>query len=461
MPICNFCDSDDNGCHHCHDSKHHTCFPTKKCDRKKKNTIQSCKDGKDGRDGFDGKDGKNGENGKDGKNGRDGKDGRDGEDGKNGKDGEDGRDGRDGKDGKDGENGRDGKNGEDGRDGRNGKDGCDGQNGKDGENGKDGRNGCDGEDGCDGDIGPIGPRGCRGEDGCRGLPGPTGCPGKDGLPGTPGCSGKTGEMGYTGPTGPNGFTGSPGPTGSTGQDGSIGIPGPTGQPGNNGTGSTGPTGSHGQDGSTGPTGPPGVYDCSCIQYVNTFITKDISGGLNGGPQDVKLIYQIPNLCSFVVHGFDISNNPRNLYVRTGESPSYENGIGFISDTFGNDNEIDKIHYTQLDLGDYQRIKNIKCKDPTINIGSIQRNEGYQIYGSNNLGTIGTLLYSYTNTSSDPSFCQQQIVIPSYNTTNLTKTGDIYLYGAVPFRYISIKATTGNVILNLLTLSLCSCYTFAH
>ena len=155
----------------------------------------------------------------------------------------------------------------------------------------------------------------------------------------------------------------------------------------------------------------------------------------------------------MVYGYDISNNPRNLYVRTGQSP-YENGIGFISDTFSNDNEIDKIHYTQIDLGDFQRVKNIKCADPTITIGSIQPTEGFEVYGSNNVGMIGTRLYSYTNTASSIIF--QQIVIPSYNTTNVTKTGDIYLYGAVPFRFISIKAISGDVTLNLLTFNLCSC-----
>jgi hypothetical protein len=51
---------------------------------------------------------------------------------------------------------------------------------------------------------------------------------------------------------------------------------------------------------------------------------------------------------------------------------------------------------------------------------------------------------------------KEIVIPSYNTTDKTSTGDLYKYGTIPFRYISIKAISGDVTLNLLTLTLCGC-----
>ena len=197
-------------------------------------------------------------------------------------------------------------------------------------------------------------------------------------------------------------------------------------------------------------------DCSCVQYVNTFITHDISGGLAGGPQDTKIVYRIPNQCAFVVYGFDLANLPANLYVKAGNTPAHENGIGFISDLPNNDHEINPTHHAQIDLGDFQRIKSTKCADPTLTIGSIQLGEGFQIYGSNTLGPMGTLLYTYTNTVDNTAAnVSRTVVIPSYNTTNLTKTGDIYLYGAVPFRYISVTAVAGDVTLNLLTLNLCS------
>jgi hypothetical protein len=122
-----------------------------------------------------------------------------------------------------------------------------------------------------------------------------------------------------------------------------------------------------------------------------------------------------------------------------------------------DNEIDTLHFAQIDLGDFIRAKNLKCADPTIKIGSIQVDEGFAIYGSNTLGQKGVLLYTYTNTIDNTDInASKEIIIPSYNTSNLTSSGDLYKYGSIPFRYISVTALVSNVTLNLLTLYLCEC-----
>jgi hypothetical protein len=157
----------------------------------------------------------------------------------------------------------------------------------------------------------------------------------------------------------------------------------------------------------------------------------------------------------MVYGFDKLGVPSNLYVKTGDSPSHENGIGFVADITDptKQHEIDSLHFAQIDLGDFLRIKTLKCTDPTIKVGSIQVGEGFQIYGSNVLGQIGQLLYSYINTNSNTT-ASQEFVIPSYNTTDVTSSGDLFKYGTLPFRYISVTAITGNVTLNLLTLYLC-------
>ena len=145
-----------------------------------------------------------------------------------------------------------------------------------------------------------------------------------------------------------------------------------------------------------------------------------------------------------------------MYVRTGQSPSFENGIGFVND-LSNDHEIDSAHFAQIDLGDFIRYKTPKCQDPTMKIGSIQLGEGFAIYGSNTLGQKGQLLYSYTNTvDNTDANASRQFIVPSYNTTDFTSNGDLFKYGTLPFRYISVTAVGGNVILNLLTLYLCSC-----
>ena len=208
----------------------------------------------------------------------------------------------------------------------------------------------------------------------------------------------------------------------------------------------------GYTGPIGPTGPAAVCDCSCVQYVITFINQDLSAG----PQSTKIVYNVPNQFNFIVYGYDSLNVASNLYIRTGETPGYENGIGFVND-LGGDTEIDTLHYAQIDLGDFNRVKKIKCTDPIIGIGSVQVGEGFAIYGSNVLGQKGILLYSYTNTIDNTTAnAYKQITIPSYNTKNKTSTGDLYLYGAVPFRYVSVTPTVGNITLNLLSFNLCNC-----
>jgi hypothetical protein len=175
--------------------------------------------------------------------------------------------------------------------------------------------------------------------------------------------------------------------------------------------------------------------------------------MSGGVQGTKIVYNINNVLNFIVYGYDSSGNPRNLYVKTGNPLNGENGIGFV----GNDNEIDTNNFAQIDLGDFNRIKNLKCADPTIKIGSIQLNEGFSVYGSNQLGVMGTQLYTYTSTLLSPAINDsKEIIIPSYNTTDKTSTGDLFKYGTIPFRYISIKAISGDVTLNLLTLAICGC-----
>jgi hypothetical protein len=186
--------------------------------------------------------------------------------------------------------------------------------------------------------------------------------------------------------------------------------------------------------------------------VNTFLTSDLSAGLQGP----KIIYTLPNAIHFMVYGFDLLGVPSNLFLRAGKTPDYENGIGFATDIL-NDNEIDSQHFAQLDLGDFIRVKKLKCADPLLKIGSIQVGEGFAIFGSNTLGQKGTLLYSYTNlVDNTDAHASQQFILPSYNTTDLSPTGDLAKYGTVPFRYISVTAVGGNVTLNILTLTLCQC-----
>lgn len=133
-----------------------------------------------------------------------------------------------------------------------------------------------------------------------------------------------------------------------------------------------------------------------------------------------------------------------LCIKADSSKSHKNGLCCV-------NKDSCETFLQIDLGDFIRIRNLSCADPKLKIGNIQKYEKIIISGSNILGSLGKELYSYTNSEDSHGF--HEIIIPSFDTQNLTKTGDLYLYGSIPFRYISISACNSGVVLNSLTVYL--------
>jgi hypothetical protein len=178
--------------------------------------------------------------------------------------------------------------------------------------------------------------------------------------------------------------------------------------------------------------------CTCIKYCSNFCINYCNGS-----HGTKIIYNIPEILNYIIYGFDLSNNRINLYINSND------GIGFSTDI---KHQINNTGYVQIDLGDFIRIKSLKCDVPKIKITNILLNTVLQIYGSNIQGIIGNLLYSYTNKINN---CEdntiQEIIIPSYNTLDSSCNGDLYRYGTIPYRYISITTITGSVLLNSLTL----------
>ena len=63
---------------------------------------------------------------------------------------------------------------------------------------------------------------------------------------------------------------------------------------------------------------------------------------------------------------------------------------------------------------------------------------------------------YTSGNNNDNNASQEIIIPSFNTTDYSITGDLFLYGTIPFRYISVIAGVNNVVLHNLTFNLCDC-----
>lgn len=99
-----------------------------------------------------------------------------------------------------------------------------------------------------------------------------------------------------------------------------------------------------------------------------------------------------------------------------------NGIQNNND--GGQHEIFPYSFVQLDV---VALKTANLISPTIMISSIQSNEGYYLWGSNSAGVPGTLLNTYINSTGADT---NRIALPSYAT----------------YRYFSVSATSGDVLL---------------
>lgn len=225
-------------------------------------------------------------------------------------------------------------------------------------------------------------------------------------------------------------------------------------------GRNGRDGKDGQPGKRGPKGEKGdkgecvIHNCRRRRSFDEFsdnecdeiVCKKYALDFTGNCKESKAVYKIANI-NLVTYGFrasctNVDCQPLPLCIK---SNRHKNGLGCDS----ND-----AHFIQIDLGDYIRVKDLRCGAPKIKIGEIQKYERIYIFGSNTLGSLGKELYSYIN--NDECSCSHEVIIPSFNSDNLTKTGDLYLYGVLPFRYISVSACNGSVILNSITLFLKDC-----
>ena len=157
-------------------------------------------------------------------------------------------------------------------------------------------------------------------------------------------------------------------------------------------------------------------------------------------QDSRKIYNISNIFNIIIYGFT-NKICHPIFIKSDSSKAHKNGLCCVPRDSCEP-------FLQIDLGDFIRIRNLGCDDPRLKIGNIQKYEKIILSGSNLLGELGTDLYSYTDNNDCQGF--HEIVIPSFDTQNRTKTGDLYMYGTLPFRYISIRACNSPVVLNSLT-----------
>ncbi len=123
--------------------------------------------------------------------------------------------------------------------------------------------------------------------------------------------------------------------------------------------------------------------------------------------------------TITAYGFSSNNHATNLYGKTNGGD--ETGLGIANAPHF---EIQTTNFIQLDLA------NLYARNPTslsLQIGSVQAGEGWNIYGSNTLGTRGSALLASGVTD-----------FPNFFTFATVPTG---------FRYISVQASSEDVLLN--------------
>jgi hypothetical protein len=126
-----------------------------------------------------------------------------------------------------------------------------------------------------------------------------------------------------------------------------------------------------------------------------------------------------NGITITAYGFiKLPNNDIATDLYANNIISDKNGLGLAIDV---DHEINKSTYIQLDLSGIIH-KLVDGSVPEITIKDIQKYEGFSLYGSNELGSQGVLLYS--SNDSPPT---QNVSIPfidNYQFISVTASGEL-------------------------------------
>jgi len=103
-------------------------------------------------------------------------------------------------------------------------------------------------------------------------------------------------------------------------------------------------------------------------------------------------------------------SPIHLYGKVEAGNPSETGLGTTIDPGEHEIAVADHSFVQLDMTNLSanNLSNIG-----ITVGSIQKGEGYCLWGSNTSGTPGTLLMTYTNTTGNPGADMVTFTVPSF------------------------------------------------
>ena len=148
----------------------------------------------------------------------------------------------------------------------------------------------------------------------------------------------------------------------------------------------------------------------------SYIFNSPSGALGVSQQ-----YTI-NGITLTAYGFDNSGNPINLYGKNDGGDE----IGLGIDRAPN-HEIQTYNFVQLDV---TALHSLNLQSALMSFGSVQEGEGWNIYGSDTLGSLGTLLMSGSQDGGSTNIMSE---VMSYD-------------------YIGIQASSQDVLLSSLSVS---------
>ncbi len=171
---------------------------------------------------------------------------------------------------------------------------------------------------------------------------------------------------------------------------------------------------------TDSLGSSAISACACSPVASTWNFASPTGN-QGNSQSYTV-----NGIAITAYGFTNSGRPTALIGRNDGSDLYGLGIDATSS-----NEIDASNFVQLDL------TNVVAKNGQnlmITVTNVLSGESYNVYGSNTLGSIGTLLLSNQTLDGTP------LAIPNFAS----------------YKYIGVRAVVGNVLLGAVSFTLGNC-----
>jgi large repetitive protein len=164
---------------------------------------------------------------------------------------------------------------------------------------------------------------------------------------------------------------------------------------------------------------------SCSGTCSTSVTSTLFFNSPSGSLGNSKAYSIGGT-TVTAYGFNNNGTATALYA--------QNNIGVTDDGVGIDavsnNQIDTAHFVQLDLTAALAAGATNIQIAIAGFNQCQGSESYDIYGSNTLGSIGTLLVGAGNR----------------NTT-------LFSVNLGTYKYLSVRAHSGNVLLEQLSFSI--------